>query len=83
MNISFLPCSRLYRFSPFYLVVIFCLDCSTTPKSVLEIGEEQLDSGITFEQGQRISIYTKDKRVVRMIGHRFSAKNIEMNAAQP
>lgn len=73
MNASIWQASRLVGFSPVYWVVIFCLGCSTT----FEMDEEPLDSGITFEPGQSVSIYTVDKRVLRMSGQQFSAKKID------
>ena len=73
MNFSIRPGSRLYRFPSICLLVIFCLGCSTTFK----MDEEPLDSGITFESEKSVSIYTRDKHVLRMHGHTLSAKKID------
>lgn len=69
--------SKFHRFFSFCLFAIFCVGCGTTSKDMLEIGDAQLESGITLNSKQRITIYPKTSGKVFMIGHDVQARNID------
>ena len=64
------------QFLLLFLFIFLCSACSSTPKEI-RIDEEQLESGFTLEQGQRVSIYTKEKQIITMNVTGYDKEKIE------